>query len=145
MGLNTMEITVYSQDFEWWYANTLVYTSDEVKQAAWYAWGAALKRTTAPEVACIELLRAARCPNKDCERGAIPHFRSSGDLDWEQCQWCDERKKLVETIPSPQPFSPQGTTPTISDGSADSSGKAGTEARQAAAQAAWPFPRGRRP
>jgi hypothetical protein len=40
------------------------------------------------------LLKAADCP--DCDgSGSIPHQFMDGEWDQQQCQWCDERNKMI--------------------------------------------------
>ena len=42
----------------------------------------------------IKLLEIAKCPN--CEgSGVMGRTDNNGDVEWEQCQWCDERKKAI--------------------------------------------------
>lgn len=43
----------------------------------------------------LALLRAAKCPNKHCESGGIRVADGKGDWQWEQCQWCDERRTAL--------------------------------------------------
>ena len=41
-----------------------------------------------------ELLQLAKCP--DCDgSGSIPHQFMDGEWDQQQCQWCDERNKMI--------------------------------------------------
>jgi hypothetical protein len=41
-----------------------------------------------------KLLELAKCP--DCDgSGSIPHQFQDGEWDQQQCQWCDERSKMV--------------------------------------------------
>lgn len=49
----------------------------------------------------LKLLEIARCPDIDCDNKGTVACRISDD-EWEsqQCQFCDERKKLLETARS---------------------------------------------
>ena len=38
----------------------------------------------------MELLKLAKCPDHDCEGGAISNIDG-----WDECQWCAERKELI--------------------------------------------------
>ena len=42
-----------------------------------------------------QLLRVAKCPNAHCVDGVIQEGFPD-DYEVFQCQWCDERKKLVD-------------------------------------------------
>jgi len=45
----------------------------------------------------LSLLKVAKCPCCDGS-GAIPHEARTPEgsyVDWEQCQWCDERNKVI--------------------------------------------------
>lgn len=42
-----------------------------------------------------ELLKIAKCPNAHCVDGVIA-IGYAQDYVHEQCQWCDERKKLLD-------------------------------------------------
>lgn len=50
------------------------------------------------------LLEAAKCPDEHCDGNGtcatgrtVPGYDGEGDVEWDvwQCQWCDERKKLL--------------------------------------------------
>jgi len=43
----------------------------------------------------IDLLKNTDCIHCDGS-GAIPHQFMDGDWDFQQCQWCDESKWLIE-------------------------------------------------
>ena len=52
-----------------------------------------------------KLLRAARCPDDCCDGEGtcasgrtVPGYDGEGDVDWDiwQCQWCDERRKVLD-------------------------------------------------
>ena len=47
----------------------------------------------------IELLRVSKCPEYDCDNNGTIACRISDD-EWEpqQCQWCYEKKLLLESI-----------------------------------------------
>ena len=47
----------------------------------------------------LSLLKVAKCPSCDGS-GAIPHEAmtpNGSEVDWEQCQWCDEQKKIIDS------------------------------------------------
>lgn len=44
----------------------------------------------------VELLRIAKCPNSECQDGAIPHQVGEQEWEAEQCQWCDEKKQALK-------------------------------------------------
>lgn len=44
----------------------------------------------------LKLLDAAKCPNAGCWDGSIPDEVSEGVWEAQQCQWCAEKKKLLD-------------------------------------------------
>lgn len=42
------------------------------------------------------LLSAVECPNTGCVDGAIANWRNEGEIEYEQCQWCAERKEILD-------------------------------------------------
>lgn len=54
-------------------------------------------KTCAEHTEMRKLLAIARCPNEGCDgKGWSAHQVAEGTWEQEQCQWCHERKKLLD-------------------------------------------------
>lgn len=89
------------QDFEEWVTSTAdapddseIYRLRSVEYA-WGAWQAAFQRARAPLLA---MLKVGRCPNQNCTNGSIVRLTADGEVEQEQCQWCDERAEAIRAM-----------------------------------------------
>lgn len=78
------------------------YAEDRIKDFIRQEIYLALKKRNEEYKLALKLLSIARCPDTSCDQnGTIANQISEDEWEAQQCQWCDERKKVPELLKQP--------------------------------------------